>query len=194
MEQTKIKILSIEPSDLLYEGVKNTLLKSGLRYFFTRTYSLKEAEDALKEQRFHFAIVNPNTIINRSSQLQKLKRLQKDLQWIALIHSFIEPNILSHFNTQISIYNTKEEVIDKIEELSTPQNTPTFTKEELTDREKDILKHLIKGESNREISEKLNISVHTVVTHRKNIARKTGIKSLPALAIYAITSKLVPLE
>ncbi|MFA5713169.1 MAG: LuxR C-terminal-related transcriptional regulator [Bacteroidales bacterium] len=194
MERAKIKILSIEPSDLLYEGLKNSLLKSGLGYLFIRTTSLKEGEEALKEQRFHCVIVNPAAIYNRVPQLQKLKRLYKDLHWIALLHSLIEPELLLHFNTTLSLYDSRQEIVEKIEGLSLRKATPPTPKEELTEREKDILKHLIKGDSNRTISQKLNISVHTVVSHRKNIARKTGIKSLPALAIYAITSKLLPLE
>jgi DNA-binding CsgD family transcriptional regulator len=40
----------------------------------------------------------------------------------------------------------------------------------------------------------LNISIHTVISHRKNITEKTGIKSLSGLTIYAITKKIIPLD
>jgi len=53
---------------------------------------------------------------------------------------------------------------------------------------------MVKGLSNKEISEKLNISIHTVISHSKNISRKTGIKSRSALAIYALTNKIISLE
>ena len=66
-------------------------------------------------------------------------------------------------------------------------------REELTSRERDVLIELVAGKSNKEISDKLKISIHTVNSHRKNIVRKTGIKSLSGLAIYAITTKIVPL-
>ena len=60
----------------------------------------------------------------------------------------------------------------------------------LYDREKDVLICLSKGLKNNEIADQLNISVHTVITHRKNIVRKTGIKSVAALTVYAILNNL----
>ncbi len=50
---------------------------------------------------------------------------------------------------------------------------------------------LARGCSSKEIADKLNISVHTVNTHRKNITRKTGIKSVAGLAVYALLHNLV---
>ena len=61
----------------------------------------------------------------------------------------------------------------------------------LSDREKDVLICLSKGLKNNEIADQLNISVHTVITHRKNIVRKTGIKSVAALTVYAILNNLI---
>jgi DNA-binding CsgD family transcriptional regulator len=66
--------------------------------------------------------------------------------------------------------------------------------EDLSDREIEVLVQLVKGLANKEIADKLNISIHTVISHRKNITDKTGIKSLPGLTIYAITNKIVPLD
>ena len=61
----------------------------------------------------------------------------------------------------------------------------------LSDREKEVLICLSKGLKNNEIADTLNISVHTVITHRKNIVRKTGIKSVAALTVYAILNNLI---
>ena len=62
---------------------------------------------------------------------------------------------------------------------------------ELSERETEVLVLLAKGGSSKEIADKLNISVHTVNTHRKNITRKTGIKSVAGLAVYAMLHNLV---
>ena len=62
---------------------------------------------------------------------------------------------------------------------------------ELTTREKDVLTLLVKGLLNKEIADKLNISIHTVITHRKNIVRKTGIKTVAGLTIYAMLNNLM---
>jgi len=57
---------------------------------------------------------------------------------------------------------------------------------ELTPREIEVLILIVKGNINKEIADKLNISPTTVITHRKNITDKLGIKSVSALTIYAV--------
>jgi DNA-binding NarL/FixJ family response regulator len=63
--------------------------------------------------------------------------------------------------------------------------------EEISEREKDVLKLVAVGMTNKEIAEKLYISSHTVITHRKNITSKLGIKTIAGLTVYAIIHKLV---
>lgn len=58
--------------------------------------------------------------------------------------------------------------------------------DELTPREIEVLVLLTKGLINKEIAEKLHISLTTVISHRKNITEKLGIKSASGLAIYAV--------
>lgn len=70
-------------------------------------------------------------------------------------------------------------------------NAPTQETEELSEREQDVLIQIVKGLSNKEIADTLCISVHTVITHRKNITRKLNIHSTAGLTIYAIVHKLV---
>lgn len=65
---------------------------------------------------------------------------------------------------------------------------------ELSEREKDIIIEVAKGLSNKEIAERLFISVNTVMTHRRNISRKLQIRSAAGFAIYAISAGLVSLE
>lgn len=57
---------------------------------------------------------------------------------------------------------------------------------ELSPREQEVLVLVVKGLINKEIAEKLNISLTTVITHRKNITEKLGIKAVSGLAIYAV--------
>jgi DNA-binding NarL/FixJ family response regulator len=53
---------------------------------------------------------------------------------------------------------------------------------------------LAKGLTNKEIADKLNISTNTVITHRKNLSQKTGIKSVSGLTIFAVVQKLVSID
>lgn len=66
--------------------------------------------------------------------------------------------------------------------------------DQLSQREKEIIIHVVKGLTNKEIAEKLYISVHTVITHRRNISKKLEIHSPAGLTIYAIVNKLVELD
>jgi regulator of cell morphogenesis and NO signaling len=66
--------------------------------------------------------------------------------------------------------------------------------EELSSRERDVVVQIVKGLSNKEIADVLCISVHTVITHRKNITRKLNIHSTAGLTIYAIVNKLIDIN
>ncbi len=59
----------------------------------------------------------------------------------------------------------------------------------LSEREMDVLELVAQGLSSKEIAARLNIAVNTVNTHRKSITRKTGIKSVAGLAVYAMLKK-----
>ena len=56
----------------------------------------------------------------------------------------------------------------------------------LTDREIEVMSLIVQGYINKEIADKLNIGLATVITHRKNIMEKLGMKSVSALTIYAV--------
>jgi regulator of cell morphogenesis and NO signaling len=64
----------------------------------------------------------------------------------------------------------------------------------LSDREKDVIISLVQGMSNKEIADHLCISINTVITHRRNIARKLQIHSPAGLTIYAIVNGLVDIS
>lgn len=59
---------------------------------------------------------------------------------------------------------------------------------ELSPREIEVLTLITKGYINKEIADKLNINLTTVITHRKNITEKLGIKSVSGLTVYAVTN------
>lgn len=64
----------------------------------------------------------------------------------------------------------------------------------LSDRETDVLKAVAQGYSNKEIADLLYISINTVITHRKNITSKLGIKTISGLTVYALMHNLIQAE
>ena len=82
--------------------------------------------------------------------------------------------------------------VTRLENLSEGESATPGDK--LSAREIEILSGVAQGLLNKEIASKLNISIHTVITHRKNIARKTGIKTIAGLTAYAILNNLIDAE
>ncbi len=79
-------------------------------------------------------------------------------------------------------------------ELASDRDEENQSSDDLSEREKEVVRHVVRGLSNKEIAEKMFISVNTVMTHRRNIARKTQIHSPAGLTIYAIVNGLISLD
>ncbi len=119
-------------------------------------------------------------------------------RYVALLSSVITNNLLKEYDDHFSI-------CDDIDIIATKLNSLTHTPEEegaekenetetLSQREKEIITCVVKGMTNKAIADKLYLSIHTVITHRRNIARKLQIHSPAGLTIYAIVNKLVELS
>ena len=98
--------------------------------------------------------------------------------------------VLTINDSQSVIIHKLQKVINKIKQT----HTENATTQELSNREKDILKAVAQGLTNQEIAEKLFLSIHTITTHRKNITAKLGIKTISGLTLYALLNGLVNLE
>ncbi|MBI9066985.1 MAG: helix-turn-helix transcriptional regulator [Salinivirgaceae bacterium] len=94
----------------------------------------------------------------------------------------------------ISIYQPTSEIVLLVKSIIEKKKPETVQISELSEREKDVLSLVALGHSNKEIAEKLFISIHTVITHRKHITEKLGIKSISGLTVYAILNKLIDTE
>ncbi len=83
-------------------------------------------------------------------------------------------------------------IIEDLERMQRRRrSTPGPRVAALTSREIAVLKLVAKGRINKEIADALSISLHTVISHRKNIAAKTGIKTIAGLTMYAVLNGLV---
>ncbi len=125
---------------------------------------------------------------------------------IALNCNITDTSILQPYDESITLHEDIESLQQKIlrvisygvtiddeeEQKDTP--TPSSEAEQLSQREKEIVICVVKGMTNKEIAECLFLSIHTVNTHRRNIARKLEIHSAAGLTIYAIVNKLVELS
>lgn len=111
-----------------------------------------------------------------------------------------EKDMMAHFEVENRLLipaveklesNVKRKPISTADKDEKSSQSQTFM---LGEREKDILRCIAKGKSNKEIADELCISVHTVTTHRRNICAKLNIHSAAGLAIFAIIHNLVKIE
>ena len=94
----------------------------------------------------------------------------------------------------LNIYQSEKDLVKSILRMHEhghhggkhPQGEPTVNSHDLSAREIEVLKLLTRGFINKEIADKLGISLTTVISHRKNITEKLGIKSVAGLTIYAV--------
>lgn len=117
-----------------------------------------------------------------------------DTKIVALQSTVIPANMLSAYDATINLYSSEDELRATFDTLMGVAPTETDTTEPISQREKEIIVEAVKGYTNKEIAQRLNLSVFTVLTHRRNIARKLQIHSATALAIYAIANKLVSID
>ena len=91
--------------------------------------------------------------------------------------------------------DTFEELLEEIDRvLSTERATDETASDELSAREVQVLQLVVSGAINKEIAERLNISLNTVLTHRKNITAKLGIKTISGLTLYALMHGYISTE
>ena len=91
-------------------------------------------------------------------------------------------------NYSLYIHDDTENIIEQLEQIlkSVNQKSAEDIHEELSPREIEVLQLVAQGYINKEIADRLNISFNTVLTHRKNITAKLGIKTVSGLSFYAM--------
>ena len=161
-----ISVLVVEPSDIITEGLRSLLSQAG-----------------------GYNVMAP---MHDTAMLQeRLPVLRPDL-----LYQYVEKHVLDLFRFQLDIRCGRSAMQTVLKEAiqSTKENPDkeiVSDNYELSDRETDVLVLVAKGLSSKEIADKLNISIHTVNSHRKNITHKTGIKSVAGLAVYAMIHNLM---
>lgn len=187
-------ILIADTSYIVYEGLTRLLSKKGLKYDFKMSSSLEETVQCLLKGNVCKIIINPSLLGTNLKAIQSIKDQYPHVRWIGFIHSYHEPQTLSVFDETITISDSVETIALKITRVNGLKHKEDLSQEKLSDREIDVLRNLVTGMSNKEIADKLNISVNTVITHRKNITHKTGIKSVSGLTIFAVVQNIISLD
>jgi DNA-binding NarL/FixJ family response regulator len=146
-------------------------------------------------------VVNPDILILNPVMMDYSKRMMvrhlfedlPNMKIVALASAFLDTQQLKQYHGVIEITDDAHRIKSTLNMMMEARDSKEDDADsaQLSDREKEVLVCMAKGKRNSEIADELSISVHTVITHRKNIVKKTGIKSVAALTVYAILNNLI---
>ncbi|KAA6343066.1 Oxygen regulatory protein NreC [termite gut metagenome] len=191
-----IRIAIAETSIILRSGLTNVLKRlPNLRIQPVELTSLESLNDCLNVHPPDILIVNP--VFSNFFDVTRFRNanVEKNIRVVAFVNSFIDSSLLNKYDDCISILDDLEVLAFKISNLQHIKLTEeSDNTENLSQREKEIIICIVKGMTNKEIADKLYLSIHTIITHRRNISKKLQIHSTAGLAIYAIVNKLIELK
>ena len=191
----KYKIVIVEPSQIVATGLKSlieemkdfevtSVVTDNCNYYVERIISA------------HPDIVILNPIIldfnSRNNVDEFISRTGCDFV-AAIVSQLTDEETLREYHAVFELYDNADKIESKLKKLINTEK-PGEETHELTSREKEILVCIAKGMMNKEMAEKLNLSIHTIITHRKNITRKTAIKSVSGLTVFAILNNLIDIQ
>lgn len=184
----KRKVLIVEPSEIIVEGLLATLVHTDLK-ILKPEYSIDDLSNRLDVLRPDILIINPTL----NDNVTELRKAARSMAVVALVYQYVKQARLKRFDAVIDIRDSQQAILQTVLEVGAKAATSdaAMSNHELTRRETAVLIEVAKGLSNKEIASRLNVSVFTVTTHRKNIVRKTGIKSVAGLTVYALLNNLI---
>lgn len=176
----------------LFPYVESLLEKKPLNDYNIETFSKHHgaADKKLRELKLLIIKYLPSDGLRNNKLTATLHDIYDNEGWLQQ-HAMVEDHIFVPAIRRLEHIHKQQDVTRNITDMvmGASQNADT-----LSDREKDVIVALVQGMSNKEIADHLCISINTVITHRRNIARKLQIHSPAGLTIYAIINGLVDIS
>nr|WP_321453010.1 response regulator transcription factor [uncultured Carboxylicivirga sp.] len=185
-----VNVLIAEKSYLVASGLANLFNDIKEVHQVKVTDNGKDCLHLLTNFEAHIIFINSSMLSVDEYDMFK-NMVPNDTMIEYLLYSALPVDISGN---QFSIVQPKATIVDKLQTLVQKVNknlSQDDQTEELSPREKSILRCVALGLTNKEIAEKEFISTHTVISHRKNITRKLGIKTVSGLTVYAIINNII---
>ena len=188
MSESRPRIAIIDSNTLAAIGLKQ-MLQNVMPIMTVDTFSLFSEFEASTPERYYHYFVSMNLVVQHRSWFTDHKR-----KTIVLTLSLSETSQLSDFHA-LCINQPEPQLIRQLLMLvqhahgdgrNLPPLPQALQQKILSDREIEVMSLVVQGYINKEIADRLNIGLTTVITHRKNIMDKLGMKSVSALTIYAV--------
>jgi len=194
MSSTK-KLIIVSHSFLLTAGMESLALEiSGMLVDSVFTGTEKKLSEKIINKKPDFVIVDPESVSSNFIPFLRELNEEPEIIVIGLISKATNDNIISRFSHTLNKYDNKFQLIENLQlivgkEVFTSENEQLISK-----RETEILRNIVMGLTNQEVADKLFLSIHTVMTHRKKITRKLGIKTVSGLTVYALMNNIVDIR
>ncbi len=189
----KTRVLIIEPSEVVVAGMSAVLQEASRFKVLEAVRDVRLAEQRVIASKPDVVLLNPTLVESPADVLAG-----RQLPVVALVYQYVEQLKLRRYHAVVDIRESRATIIETLIAATTPataDNAPSATatpaEYELSNRETAVLVLVAKGLTNKEIADHLNVSPHTVMSHRKNIVHKTGIKSVAGLTVYAMLHNLI---
>ena len=190
------KVLIAEQSEIIRRGLTAMLESFNLFDTIHELSCDSDIESYITRLEPDLLIVNPGLVKpHLPAWLGEYRN--GDMRIAAIVYSLFDDDLARIFDEVIQIGDTRLKIKNKLSGLLSRKDgeRPAAAVDNiLSAREREVVRLLSKGLSNKEISEQLFISTHTVITHRKNITRKLNIKSVAGLIVYAIINNIISVE
>jgi DNA-binding NarL/FixJ family response regulator len=186
------RVIICETSEIIANGLADII--DGMAQFdvVARVDSPEHLSERILSTDANVLVINPALLGYQNKEfLSDLGKEHPNLIAVALLTSCLDHSCLTPYIGVIEINDSKQKILNKFGEWGADNNPKRNDDVELSKRETDVLVAVAKGMMNKEIADQMNISIHTVISHRKNITRKTGIKSVSGLTVYALLNNLI---
>ena len=190
------KLAIVDSNTLAMMGLKQ-MLQTAIPIMTVDSFgSFAELQTAQVDQYAHFFVAMDIVLSHRQFFMERRRKT------IVLTLSFSDTSQLSGFHS-LCINQPEQQLVRSLLQLEQhahgkgqhlPPMPQVLQQKVLTDREIEVMTLVVQGLINKEIADKLCISLPTVITHRRNIMDKLGMRSVSALTIYAVTHGYVDIN
>jgi len=191
----RIKFVVAEKSYLIRKGIASIINRIDHATVVKELENINEINSVLLKHNPDFLVVDLRLLYEYSKFKNSEIKMDLSQNGIGIDPgNGIKQENITALREFISIIDERDEIYRKLESLiqEKVRNRYEISKQtELSVREKTILHQVAKGYTNKEIAGNLFLSSHTVITHRKNITNKLGIKTISGLTVYAILNNII---
>lgn len=195
----KRRVLIVEPSQIVAAGLSRILEESEQFHVVGIVGEMESCGERIKVRQPEVVIIDPVVLdYGRRIDLYERCPFLCEVVTVAMTGGYVDEQTLRQYDGSIGLYDEATQVVRKVGNACRAAAGTTHAKRsgdnDLSAREREILIAVAQGLMNKEIAARFHISINTVMTHRKSITRKTGIKTVAGLTVYALLNNYIRQE